>query len=239
MSLRLPIFALLGLLVTVRVGRADEVLPQAQPASKYAKMASRSPFAPPTTPSAVVAAPTPPPVPGWADSLTATMIMRDGDKYMVTVVDSQSPQHLYLTSVPDRTTQMAVASVKWGGNHDDPPTVTLSKGREFAQVKYESGAVSPGGTNQMGGGGPPIPGAARNLLPGGQPLANAQPFHPPLPNGGQSGNQMPNSSTIRRPIIRAPVSAAPPAGARPGPGQPNGVARPNPAVKVDDDDDDD
>ena len=230
------LLALLWMVVLAPASRGDDILPKAPPASGYAKMASHSPFAPPTAPVAAQATPPPPPTPGWADNLTVTMIMRDGDKYKVTVVDSQNPQHLYLTSDADPATQMAVASIKWGANHDDPPTVTLSKGKEFAQVKYESGASSPGGNNQMGG--PPIPGAGRNLALGGQSLAGVQPFHPPLPNIGQSGNPLPSSSAIRRPIIRAPVAAAPPTVARPL-GQPNAGVRPNPALKVDDDDDDD
>ncbi len=239
MNSRLFCLVLFGLAVGGGTGRADDIVPKAPPASKYARMAAHSPFAPPTTPTAVQATPPPPPVPGWADSLTATMIMRDGDKYMVTVVDTQNPQHLYLTSEPDKLTQMAVASVKWGANRDEAPTVTLSKGKEFAQVKYESGASSPGGNNQLGGG-PPIPGGVRIPGQNGPPIPGAQGFHPPgAPNTVQSGNPTPTSAGFRRPLIHAPAVTAPPAGMRPPLNPTNAAARPNPAVKVDDDDDDD
>ena len=227
MTLRIADLILLSLAVGSFEGRADDVLPKAPPVSKYARMAAHSPFAPPTLPTTTQAAPPPPPVPGWADNLTATMIMRDGDKFMVTVVDSQNPQHLYLTSDPDKLTQMAVASVKLGANRDEAPTVTLSKGKEFAQVKYDSGASSPGGNNQLGGG-PPIPGGVRNPGLGGPPIPGAQPFHPPgAPTAAQVGNPIPTSAGFRRPLIRAPAVTAPPAGTRPTVSLPNPIARPN------------
>ena len=216
---------------------ADDVLPKAPPASKYAKMAAHSPFAPPTAQAAPQATPPPPPVPGWADNLKATMVMQDGNNYTVTVVDSQNPQHLYLTMEPDKDTQMAVVSVKWGANRDDPPTITLRKGKEFAQVRYESGASSPGGNNALGGG-PVLPGRPVNAA-GGPPIPGGQPFHPPLQNGGgvQAGIPVPSSNAIRRPLIHsAPPARAP---VRPGVSPPTPGARPNPGVQVDDDDDDD
>lgn len=211
--------------------RADDVLPKAPPAAKYEKMAGHSPFAPPTVPVAAPVAAPPTPAPGWADALTATMIAQDGANFMVTVVDAQnSQQHLYLTSEPDDKAPMSVVSVKWGATHDDPPTITLRKGQEFAQVRYEAangaGVPSPAGNIVQ------IPGAARNLP---VPPGNAA-FHSPFQ---ASANQGPSTNAIRRPLIRAQQPAAP-AGVRPGvnaPG-PAGV-RPNAAIKVDDDDDDD
>ncbi len=212
--------------------RADDVLPKAPPTSKYAKMAGHSPFAPPTAPVVAPVAAPPPPVPGWADSLTATMIIQDGANYMVTVIDAQNSQkHLYLTAEPEHDTQMAVASVKWGANRADPPAITLRKGKEFAQVRYELGAVSPGGANPAGGG-PPIPGGVRS------PVPSAQPFHSPLQaTGGQGTNQGPSSNMIRRPLIRSQPQAAP-AAVRPGVNPPAAGVRPNPALAADDDDDD-
>lgn len=211
--------------------RADDVIPQAPPASNYAKMASHSPFSPPTAPLAAPAATPPPPVPGWADSLTAKMIVQDGVQYMVMVVDAQNPdRHLYLTAEPEGETQIAVASVKWGATRDDPPAITLRKGKEFAQVRYDAGAASAAGGNSAGGG-PPIPGAVRNP-PG------AQPFHAPLqanvvPNAGQG----PSNNLLRRPLIRSQPAAAPALG-RPGVNPPANGIRPNPALPADDDDDD-
>ncbi len=212
--------------------KADDVLPKAPPASKYAKMASHSPFAPPTAP---VAAPvgTPPPIaPGWADSLTATMIMQDGANYLVTVIDAQNAQkHLYLTAEPEHETQIAVASVKWGANREDPPAITLRKGKEFAQVRYEANAT-PGGTKPPGGV-LPIPGGVRNPPPG---LPGAQPFHSPLQaNNVVPGNQAPPGSVLRRPVIRSGPAIAPPP-LRPGANAPTAGVRPNPAADDDDDD---
>ena len=177
-------------------------------------------------------------MPGWADSLTATMIMQDGLKYMVTVVDSASPQHLYLTSETeaDKPNDIAVASVRWGANREDPPTITLRKGKEFAQVRYESGAASPGGNNAMGGAAP-APGVPRNPM-GGPVIPGSQAFHSPLQTGiAQPANPGgPTSNAIRRPLIRAQPAA--PVGGRPGINPPNNAVRPNPALQNDDDDDD-
>ncbi len=222
-----------GLLAMGGPGRADDILPKAPPASKYAKMAGHSPFAPPTAPVGTQAPPPKPPAPGWADGLTATMIAQDGPNYMVTVVDAQnSQQHLYLTAEPDPETKMAVVSVKWGATRDDPPTITLSKGKEFAQVRYEA---SSSGTSSPLGGGVPIPGAGRNPpvgIPGGQA------FHSPLQvPPAQPTNQGPSSNVVRRPLIRSQPPAAP-TSVRPGVNPPANGVRPNPAVPVDDDDDD-
>ena len=228
----LSLLVLLGL-VCIHRSRADEVLPKAPPASKYAKMAAHSPFAPPTAPVVATAAATPPPTPGWADNLTVTMIMQDGASYMVTVIDSQTPQqHQYLTSEPDKTSQMAVASVKWGANRDEPPTVTLRRGKEFAQVRYESGTASAGGGPSLGGG-PQIPGGMRNLSPGAAVAPGTAGIRPPpLPNAG-NGNP---GNALRRPLIRSQPA---PALTRPGVNPPNTAVRPNPALQVDDDDEDD
>ena len=237
MSSRISSLLLLALACGTGAGRADDLLPKAPPATRYTKIAAHSPFAPPTAPVSAQPAATPPPAPGWADTLTATMVMQDGSKYIVTVVDSSNPQHLYLTSEPDKTAQISVASVKWGATREDPPTITLRKGSEVAQVRYESGAAAPAGNNPAGGG-PPIPGGARPGMPGAPSAAGLQPFHPPLPNTGQ-GNPVPSSIALRRPLIRSQPMTAAPAGARPGMAAPNPVGRPNPAAKADDDDDDD
>ena len=229
---QIRVICLLLLVAGTGVVKADDVIPKATPASKYAKMASRSPFAPPTAQVAAPATTPPPPVPGWADSLTATMIMQDGAAYMVTVVDAQNAQkHLYLTAEPDRDTQIAVASVKWGTNRDEPPAITLRKGKEFAQVRYDAGMPSPGGANPAGG--PPIPGGVRNPIPG---APGGPPFHAPLQAGAASSAAQTPSSVLRRPLIRSQAPA--PATARPGINPPSNGARLNPAVQADDDDDD-
>ncbi len=217
------------------LAQADEVLPKAPPASKYVKMAGHSPFAPPTVPVAAPAATPPPPVPGWADNLTVTMIAQNGVNYMVTVVDAQNSQkHLYLTAEPEHDTQIAVASVKWGVNRDDPPTITLSKGKEFAQVRYEANTASPGGANPAGPG-LPIPGGVRNPPQG---VSGGQAFHPPLQaNTGQPANQAAPGNVLRRPLIRSQPVVLPPQ-LRNGPTPPTAGGRPNPAAPADDDDDD-
>ncbi len=232
---RFATWLLLGLSGAGMVGSrtwADEVLPKASPASKYAKMAAHSPFAPPTAPVVTQAAPTPPPAPGWADSLTATMLVQDGNTYMVTVIDSQDLQkHLYLTSAADATEPMAVASIKWGATREEPPIITLRKGKEFAQVRYESGLSSLGTNNNLGG--PPIPGA-RNPAPGTPVAPGIRP--PPLTTTGPMNQGQPGNA-IRRPVIHSqPAPTAVPA--RPLGNVPANGVRPNPAVQVDDDDDD-
>ena len=212
---------------------AEEPLPKAVPATKYAKMAAHSPFSPPTAVAAPQQTPPPPPTPGWADSLTATMIMQDGSRYMVTVVDSANQQqHLYLTMEPDSQTLMSVESVRWGATRDDPPTITLRKGKDTAQVRYETGSTAQGTTNGMGGA-PPIPGGVRNPAPGIPNTGGMAAFHPPpLPNAQASGGP---ATAIRRPLIRSqPMPAA-----RPPVNAPAAGVRPNPAAKIDDDDDDD
>ena len=212
--------------------RADDILPKASPASKYAKMAAHSPFAPPTAAVVTQAAPTPPPAPGWADTLTATMLVQDGNTYMVTVIDSQDPQkHLYLTSAPeDPVEPMAVASIKWGANREDPPTITLRKGKEFAQVRYESGLSALGTNNNLGG--PPIPGG-RNSGPGAAAAMGIRP--PPLSTTGPMNQGAPGNA-IRRPVIHS--QPAPVVPVRPPGNVPANAVRPNPAVQADDDDDD-
>ena len=229
----LRVLLLGGMLGVGTLALAEDPLPKAVPATKYAKMAARSPFAPPTAVLAPQATPPPPPAPGWADSLTVTMIMQDGNKYMVTVVDSANQQqHLYLTMEPDKQTQMSVASVKWGASREDPPTITLRKGKDTAQVRYESGSNAPGTPNGMGGA-PPIPGVVRNpvpAVPGGGGMAAFHP--PPMPNSQVNGGP---ATAVRRPLIRS--QPMPPA--RPAINQPAAGVRPNPAAKADDDDDDD
>ena len=227
-------FLLGGLLGVSALAMAEDPVPKAVPATKYAKMAARSPFAPPTAVAAPQMTPPPPPAPGWADSLTATMIMQDGSKYMVTVVDSANQQqHLYLSTEPDGLTQMSVASVRWGATRDDPPTITLRKGKETAQVRYETGSSAPGAANGMGGAAP-LPNGVRNpvpAIPGGVPGAAA--FHPPLPNGQSNGGP---STAMRRPLIRA--QPGPCGSARRSTRLPT-VCVPIPLPRRSDDDDDD
>ena len=238
MNFHLPIKRWGGLVVLVLgfgvVSKADDPLPKPLPVSKYAKMAAHSPFAPPTAPVVQQAAPAPPPAPGWADSLTATMVMQDGKRFLVTVVDSSNSQHLYLSTEPDNATDMAVSTVKWGANRDDPPTITLRRGKEFAQVRYDSGASSPGGGSNV----PGIPGAPRPPTLGNPAgIPGAQPFRPPPLANIVPVNQG-QTAAIRRPLIRAQPGSAAPALSRPGVNAPNSGVRPNPAATADDDDDD-
>ncbi len=159
--------------------------------------------------------------------------MQEGDKFKVTVVDAQNlQQHLYLTMEPDPINQMSVASVKWGANRDEPPTIILRKGKETAQVRYESGSGAPANPNGAGGGAPAIPGAVR-IPPAPMPgAAGGAAFRPP-PMQNTQANGGP-STAIRRPLIRS--QPQPPA--RPAVNAPANGVRPSSAVKVDDDDDD-
>lgn len=230
----------LGLVVQ---GRADDTVPKAYPADRYEKMAAHSPFSPPTEAPKVQATPTPPPAPSWADKLTATMIMQYGNDYKVTVVDQDSPTHLQLyTNVEDDQSHMQVASVKWNAaNRDETPTITLRRGTDFAQVRYEPGNSSmPGAV----GGNPALarpaglPGVNNFRPPGGAP-----PIPGSMPQAGVNVQAPTVNNALRRAPIRA-VPQAPAPGGRPivmpgaanPPGQP---VRTAPAIKTDDDDDDD
>ena len=224
-------------LASICQSRADDVLPKPVPADRYNKMAAHSPFTPPTTPVATPPPQVAPPPPSWLDKLSVNMLMQDHGVFYATVVDQDSPTHIYLSSdKEDPDSHMAIASVKWDSeNHDETPIITLRRGTDFGQVRYEPGTSSgPGMVIQPR---PGVSGAAPNNFRVPQPA-------PAIP--GQLNQPQPTNAAnaaLRRGPIRA-VPQAPAPGGRPVvlPGNNPAVqpVRPvSPQIKTDDDDDDD
>ena len=213
--------------------RADDPLPKPLPPDRYNKMAAHSPFAPPTDAPRLQAAATPPPAASAFDRLTATMLMQVDGVYSVTVVDPDSPEHLYLTSdAVDDKSQMKIASVKWDpASGQEEPTITLNKGTQFGTVRYEPG---------NGGG--------MAAAPRPQNLTAINAYRPNLPPTSIPGAAIPpppvsTANGFRRGPIRAAPAPAPAAGGAGRavvlPGEGRSPLRAAPNIKTDDDDDDD
>lgn len=215
--------------------RADDPLPKPILPDHYNKMAAHSPFAPPTDAPKAQAAATPPPQASAFDKLSATMLMQVDGVYSVTIVDPDSPEHLYLTSsAVDEKSQMKIASVKWDPvSGQEEPTITLSKGTQFGQVRYEPTSGGAAGTG---------PRPQNPMLPTG--------FRPNVPPTSVPGLPNPGApAAANNALRRGPIRAAPAPGPAPGgtgrpvvlPGESRTAAplRTGPQVKTDDDDDDD
>lgn len=238
----------LALLIGSNLQADDGVTPKAFPADRYSKMASHSPFAPPTAPIATPPPVAPPPQPSFADRLTAISIAVDKGIYMVMVVDQDTQEHNFLRSDRLDAKQMQIASVRWDANGDKSqvPVITVRKGGLTGQVRYEPTTAAAGAPGM--GGGPAIPGSVPRLNNGAVPPA-ARPYTPPIMPGGVPNPVaavpgVPNAPAIpgSRAPIRGPqqVTQPPPAtGGRavvmPG-NQP--TVRPG-VISPDDDDDDD
>ena len=238
---RVPLLLLLAL-APVAV-RADDALPRPYDAGRYAKMADRSPFAPPTPVQAAAAKPPPPPPgPKWSDQLAVTLLTQQGSTYFVSVVDkSKSERFLLRSDQEDADRQLAVTSVAWGEKIDQT-VVTLRHRGEFASVHFDAGlsSTTTGGGGAMNPGapvmsGPAVPGRPAPNIPGmpayGQPGLNPnitqRQFTPP----GNPGAAGVNNVQRRQAVIRqAPVVA-------PAIRPPATLNRP--INKLDDDDDDD
>ncbi len=229
--LLLPCLAGLTLLTGGAV-RADDALPSPPPNKRYDKLAARSPFAPPTAgPAPTAPAATPPPAPSWSDNLTVTSLMQSGNVFFATIMEKDtSARHLIRSDEVDKLTLLELASVRWAAT-SDAIKVTVSKGTQFADLKFDPSATADGAGSMPG----MPPGLApRPGVP--NPAAN---FHPPLP---ASTVQTPPGGIVRgRPVIRANPQPPP---VRPVINAPQGPARvipPTvpPAAKDDDDDDDD
>ncbi len=234
-------------------GRADNPIPTAFPPDRYARMAAHSPFTPPTAP--VQAAPTAPPPPktSFADKLTATNMTEVNSVYEVTVVDPDSTRHIYVRSDgEDPETHLRIASVKWPQiNRDEPgaretPIITITKGTESAQLRYEPGG---GGGGAGMSGAMPMNGAGaqpRPFIPGN---AGVRPPGAPAIPGNTTGNVAvapPPGVPPGGPRRAMPIRAFPPASApaAQNPVLPGGNATTQPlrrgvVTKPDDDDDDD
>ena len=213
--------------------RADDILPKPVPPDRYNKMAAHSPFTPPTAPTTAQPIQAAPPAPSWLDKLSVNMLMQDHGVFYVTAVDSDNPAaHIYLSSdKEDPESHLAIASVKWNPeNRDETPVITLRRGKDFGQVRYEASASSGPGMNIQ-----PRPGAAGAppnafRAPQSAPAIPGQINPPPL-NAANPG--------LRRTPIRA-VPQAPAPGGRPVVLPNNPAVRPvTPQIKTDDDDDDD
>lgn len=221
--------------------RADDVLPTPFPADHFSKMASHSPFTPPTAPIATPPpAPTPQPV-SFADKLTVTSLLQRNGVFYAWVID-QDNQHLYLSSEPvTKPDQIQISSVKGdpASTANEAPVITLRKGVAFGTVRYEPGS---GGASIAGG--PGIPGPPRQgILPG--TVLNRPGAAPSLP-GSIVNPTAPVNNGIRRPlVIPAPRPQPPPgSGGRPVvlPGTATTLrptVRPGVGAPANDDDDDD
>jgi hypothetical protein len=212
---------LLGLAAGLAAGPeawADDVLPKAFPASRYAKLGAHSPFSPPTA-AAAVPMTTAAPAGSWADKLSVALLMEQGGKYVATVVDRDSAEHFLVTSDGGNDKNMTLSSVQWG-DKPNQTRVTIRKGTEFGQVAFD-----PNATAASSAAAPMLPG----VFPRTPPMAPGVFHPPPAPNVGFNGPRTP-SVIVRRP----PISS----------GQPTFNNPRNPLGRVttqtsDDDDDDD
>jgi hypothetical protein len=179
----------------MRAGTATEdILPQPLPPDRYAKMADRSPFAPPSL--APVLAPVAPLPPGsrWSDDLAVTLLTQQGGVYFATIENkSKSERFLLQSDREDKDRHLALASVRWG-DLIEQTSVTLRHDNDFATVHFDPGAataapISPGRASIAGS----YPSAAGTPAPGHlQPPPNPPPGAPNMPN-----------SMRRRSVIRA------------------------------------
>lgn len=233
--------------------RADDVIPKAFPADRYAKMAAHSPFTPPTPPTPSAAAPTPPPAPGFAEKLAATMLADDGNGVYIAIVADQenSKKYLVTSDKVDEESSLQIATVKWPQTRDDQPgaretpVIVLRKGAQQGVVRYDPslGGIGPIGGAPAGGG----TGIPRPFIPGN---AGVRPPGAPIIPGNVTGGvgiaPPPAPATAGAPnaIRRAPIRVQPQPATVPAvrsvvPANPAlRGARPT-ATKVDDDDDDD
>ena len=147
-------------------GRAEITgdFPVAWPASRFEKMALKSPFAPATP---VVAAA---PVPGFAANLYVTGVAKIGDQDYVSIAsrDQQQPRFSLATGEtsgsPDGIT---VLSVEWS-DQIGKSKVNIKKGTEFAVLEFDQATIqnsSPQISPPMQRGSPmmPVPGQDSNI----------------------------------------------------------------------------
>ena len=228
----LAVLVVLGFAARVR---ADDPTPHPLPANRYDMMAVRSPFAPPTEAIKPPPTATSPPVPSWSDKFSVSMLMQDHGIFYATVVDADNPQHLYLNSArEDPISHLKIGPVQWNpSGGQEQPMVTLLRGSERAQVRYEPGSGA--GAAIL----PPRP-------PGAPGISAPNLFRPPPIQPASGAVNPPPTSTVLR---RAPIRAVPPPPAAGGAGRtvvlpgegraaPPTRTAPQP-IKTDDDDDDD
>ena len=134
---------------------AEDALPRPAAADRYAKMADRSPFAPPTAPPSAGPGPTPLPAgPKWSDDLVVTLLTQQGGVYFATIQDKVKNDHFLLqTNKEDTERHLALASVQWG-ELVDQTTVTLRHNGEFASVRFDPNST-PGTRRPRHSGRPP------------------------------------------------------------------------------------
>ena len=197
--------------------RADDVVPQPPAANRYAKMADRSPFAPPTLVTGPLTPVAPPPGPKWSDNLTVSLITQQGGVSFATIQDKVKGERFLLQSnKEDLDRQLALASVQWG-ELVSQTTVMLRHNNEFATVRFDPNATAAAPAANpapLPGRGPGIPGSYPAAA-GTPPPGHLQP--PPNPPS------LPGAAMQRRGLIRAtPTVKAVPAVPQP----PNLLRRP-------------
>ena len=196
--------------------RADDVVPQPPAANRYAKMADRSPFAPPTPVTGPLTPVVAPPGPKWSDSLTVTLVTQQGGVSFATIQDKAKNERFLLQSnKEDQDRQLALASVQWG-ELVSQTTVMLRHNNEFATVRFDPSATAAAPAANPA----PVPGRGPGITgtypaaAGTPPPGHLQP--PPNPPGFPGAVQ-------RRGLIRAtPTVRAAPAVPQP----PNLLRRP-------------
>ena len=177
--------------------RADDVVPRPPAADRYEKMAVRSPFAPPTPVTGLLAPVAPPPGPKWSDNLAVTLITQQGGVSFATILDKAKGEHFLLQSnKEDLERQLALTNVQWG-ELISQTTVMLRHNNEFASVRFDPNAAAavPAATPA------PLPGRG-TMVPGTYPAAAGTPppgrlQPPPNPPG------LPGTPVQRRALIRA------------------------------------
>ena len=193
--------------------RAEDVVPQAPAASRYEKMASRSPFAPPTPVTGLLTSVTAPAGPKWSDNLTVTLITQQGGVSFATIQDKVKNERFLLQSnKEDPEHQLALVGVQWG-DLISQTTVMLRHNNEFATVRFDPNATAAApAANPVPGRGTGVPGtypAAAGTPPPGR--LQPPPNPPNLPGAVQ-----------RRGLIRATPTVTAPAAPQP----PNLIRRP-------------
>ena len=202
------------LLLTLAIGlnfgwaaRADDVLPQAAPADRYAKMADRSPFAPPTVAVALPAATPVPAGPKWSDDLTLALLMQRGGVFFATIQNKSKNERFLLESDrEDQERHLALTSVEWN-DHANQTSVMLRHDTEFAAVRFDASA--------------PVPAAVaanplmHGMVPGSYPASAGTPlpghFQPPPNPAGPPGVARRQMLIRSSPSVAAPPEAHSPA----------------------------
>ena len=200
--MKTPPLLVLAALVASRAWSAEQPIPAALPAERYAPKGEKSPFA-----LATPAAPVVTPQASFAANWYVSGIARVGDTDFVTIkAKDLSAQFSLFGHEPNLGTGVSVASVDWSDTVGKS-TVILQKGTETAKLEFneaelrspQSGAPQPPplGANPAGG----IPGPQPLGMPP-QPMGIPRPMNPPVVMPPQSARQFPTPAANPNEIHR-------------------------------------